>query len=79
MSPTVLRKEGYQVKIYPNDHPPAHVHVFRGGDQARITLDPVGIQNNWRFNEREIAKILNIINDYQSLLLAEWDKYHPER
>jgi hypothetical protein len=29
--PTVLRREGYEIVIYFNDHPPPHVHAFKGG------------------------------------------------
>jgi len=32
--PTILRIDGWRVVVYPNDHPPAHVHVIgpgRGG------------------------------------------------
>jgi hypothetical protein len=29
--PTVLRIGGLRVVIYPNDHPPAHVHVLGPG------------------------------------------------
>jgi hypothetical protein len=29
--PTVLRVGGLRVVIYPNDHPPAHVHVLGPG------------------------------------------------
>ena len=79
MSPTVLREDGYQVKIYPNDHPPAHVHVVRAGKEARVGLDPIVVYNNWGFNNRELSKIQDIIEENQSLLLAEWDNYHAER
>jgi hypothetical protein len=36
--PTVLRKDGFAVRIYFNDHLPPHVHVFKGGGQVRISL-----------------------------------------
>ncbi|MBN2306002.1 MAG: DUF4160 domain-containing protein, partial [Anaerolineae bacterium] len=58
MSPTVLRQAGFQVRIYPNDHPPAHVHISQAGNEARVSLNPVEIKNNWGFNTREIRKIL---------------------
>jgi hypothetical protein len=79
MSPTILRREGYQVKIYLNDHPPAHVHVAHAGNEARIGLVPVEVKNNWGFNTREIGRILAIIHESKEFLLAEWDRYHPER
>jgi hypothetical protein len=34
---TVLRADGLRVVIYVNDHLPAHVHVF-GGGEAKINL-----------------------------------------
>ncbi len=79
MSPTVLRKDGYQFKIYPNDHPPAHVHVSRPGCEARIGLDPIVVHNHWGFTNRQISKILDLTEANQPFLLAEWDKYHSER
>jgi hypothetical protein len=35
---TVLRAEGLRVVIFTNDHEPAHVHVF-GGGEAKICGD----------------------------------------
>jgi len=34
--PTVLKKDGF--RIYPNDHLPAHVHVFKAGREAKNKL-----------------------------------------
>ena len=36
--PTVLRIDGVRVVIYPNDHPPAHVHVLGPGWVLVINL-----------------------------------------
>ncbi len=36
--PTVHREQGFRVVIYPNDHLPSHVHVQKGGGEARINL-----------------------------------------
>jgi len=36
--PTVLRAGGLRVVIYPNDHPPAHVHVIGPGWVVVINL-----------------------------------------
>jgi len=38
MMPTVLREEGFEVRIYTLDHPPAHVHVAKAGAIVRIDL-----------------------------------------
>lgn len=77
MSPTVLRDKGYQVKIYPNDHPPPHVHVVKAGNTAKVSLNPVEAKTNYGFNLREIGDILDIVKEYQAELMDEWDKLHP--
>ncbi len=64
MSPTVLRQAGYQFIIFPNDHPPPHVHVRRAGDAARVRLDPVEILHNQGFNTRELGVILAIVQEH---------------
>jgi hypothetical protein len=77
MSPTVLTESGYQFKIYPNDHPPPHVHVIRAEKEAKVTLDPIEVKSNYGFNQREIGDILDMIEKHQEALLAEWDRLHP--
>jgi len=79
VSPTLLnRKEyGYDVRLYTKDHAPAHVHVFAGMKEAKISLDPIDLLDNWGFNPREISKILNLIEEQADFLLQEWDNYHP--
>jgi uncharacterized protein DUF4160 len=81
MSPTLLnrREHGYDVRLFTKDHPPAHVHVFNGDNEAKVGLEPVAMLDNWGFNNREIKTILELIEENQAMLLTEWDKYHPIR
>ncbi len=79
MSPTVLRQDGYIFMIYPNDHTPAHVHVKKAESDARIRLDPVELLHNWGFSNRELQRILEIIQVNQAILLVAWDRIHPDR
>ena len=81
MSPTLLnRKEhGYDVRLYTKDHPPAHVHVFNGENEAKVGLDPMEILDNWGFRERELKQIMELIENNREMLLREWDQYHPIR
>jgi hypothetical protein len=70
MSPTVLRQDGYQIVIFPNDHRPAHVHVFKADEECVFNLDPVELRDNpGRCNVRELGKIRRIIEENQQLLL----------
>ena len=77
--PTVLRQDGYTVRIYLNDHSPAHVHVFKAENEARITLEDKDVMSNIGFHNREISRILEIIEEHQDELLAAWDEYHESR
>lgn len=77
--PTVLREGGYTFHIYTNDHPPAHVHVKRDNAEARITLDPIEVKNNWGFNNRQIKRIVEIVQENQQFLLEAWDSIHSSR
>ncbi|MBW4681744.1 MAG: DUF4160 domain-containing protein [Microcoleus vaginatus WJT46-NPBG5] len=36
--PTVLKKDGFSIRIYPNDHLPSHVHVCKAEGEAKIHL-----------------------------------------
>ena len=79
MSLVVLRQDGYIFIIFPNDHPPAHVHVKRAEKLARVKLNPVEIWDYFKFNSRELSVILEIVKTNQQLFLAAWDTYHSVR
>lgn len=78
--PTVFTEEGYRFKIYPNDHPPAHVHVQKAEKEARVRIDGlIEMLSNEGFNERELTIIMRLIHNHQGVLLAVWDTYHENR
>ncbi len=43
------RQHGFDDVVYPKDHEPAHVHVFRGGNEAVINLEDWTIIENYGF------------------------------
>jgi hypothetical protein len=59
--PTILRFGGLRVTIYPNDHPPAHVHVIGASGEAVFNLDcphgPVMLRESHGFNGPEIRQM----------------------
>lgn len=78
--PTVLRKDGFAVRIYFNDHLPPHVHVFKGGGQARISLGseierPQLVQIEG-MSDKDAAKALEIVIEHQLELLQRWEEIH---
>jgi hypothetical protein len=74
--PTVLRIDGLRVAIYPNDHPPAHVHVIGPGWVVVINLLGPEVREVIGCNEREAGRILRLIADHQSALMEAWRRLH---
>ncbi|EGY01898.1 hypothetical protein AZA_88333 [Nitrospirillum viridazoti Y2] len=74
--PTVLRLDGLRVVIYPNDHPPAHVHVL--GPALAVVINLVGMELREVIGctEREARRILQLVAEHQEALLKEWRRIH---
>lgn len=74
--PTVLRIEGLRVVIYPNDHPPAHVHVIGPGWVVVINLLGPEVREAIGCNEPETRRVLRLIAGHQTALMEAWRQYH---
>ena len=77
---TVLRINGYVLRISSNDHLPCHVHVFKGNAECVINL--VGkdghpeLREFYNMKRSEVAKAIRIVADHQEKLIEEWNKIH---
>ncbi len=80
--PTILRTDGLRVSIFPNDHPPSHVHVFAGGGEALLYLNcpsgPASLRTSYRLNERELKRIREALQPDVPQLCADWKEIHGE-
>ena len=75
--PTVLRRVGFDVKIYFNDHAPPHVHVIRQSGEARIGLIPVMILGTHGLSQKkEVAKAKQLVEEEKEFLLRKWMDLH---
>lgn len=72
--PTVLRKDGFSIRIYFNDHSPAHVHIFKAGGQAKISLetDIPELLEVEQMPRADIKKALKLVLDHRDDLLDKW-------
>lgn len=71
--PTVLRTEGYRFYFFSNEHLPIHIHVQKGGQKARIELEPVvEVDRNEGFNPAEMRQIIRIIEENYDNLIQAW-------
>jgi hypothetical protein len=78
--PTVLIFYGLAVRIYPNDHRPANVHVIGDGCEAVFDLrGPFGapqLRENFGFKPREINRIRIALSENLGALLTAWERIH---
>ncbi|NER22733.1 MAG: DUF4160 domain-containing protein [Symploca sp. SIO1B1] len=78
--PTVLRKDGFAVRIYFNDHRPPHVHVFKGGGQVKISLgsetESTELVQVEGMSDKDAAKALEIVSEHQLELVQRWEEIH---
>ena len=59
--PTIHRESGYRFYFYGQDHAPPHVHVERGGCEAKFLLVPVRLLGNDGFKSRDLAQLNQIM------------------
>lgn len=79
--PTVYKEDGFRVVIYPNDHLPRHVHVFKAEAEVIIQLgnelELASIEQIYgNINSKEVAKALRIVQSNQAKLLVAWKTIH---
>lgn len=75
--PTILREEGFEVRIYTLDHPPPHVHVAKAGAIVRIDLatheatEIVGA-----ISDRDVKRAEQLVVQHAKRLKAAWMRIH---
>ena len=74
--PTVLRQEGFSIRIYTADHEPAHVHVRKGESEAKVSLLDATLIEEHRTSPRDMRRILEIVEANQRVLLEAWVRIH---
>ena len=71
--PTIFTLFGYRFFFYANDHTPIHVHVTRGGAEAKFNLFPVSIVYNHGFKASELKMIESIIEENEENIANHWN------
>lgn len=80
--PTICRQQGYRVVIYPADHRPAHVHVFKDGCEAvfklRCPSGPPELRESVGFSLKDLNRIQSALQDCIGQLCAAWRTIHGD-
>lgn len=78
--PTVIREEGFEVRIYTLDHPPPHVHVAKAGAIVKIDLSTHhAIEIVGAISDRDVRRAEQLVARNVQFLKLEWEKLHARR
>ena len=73
--PTILREKGYRFSFYSYDlGEPIHVHVTKAGCEAKVWLNPLGLEWNRGFREPEVREILDLVIANRGVLESAWNE-----
>lgn len=74
--PTILRINGFRFVIWPNDHLPPHLHVFKAGTEVIIELgigdDSPSVRVVYRMSSRDIESAMAITLAQNYMFLERW-------
>jgi hypothetical protein len=80
LMPTVLKLDGLRVRIYPNDHRPAHVHVLGAGTEAVFFLNcpngPSSLRESFGFTGQELRAVAAALDGAVKALCKNWETFH---
>lgn len=75
--PTVLREEGFEVRIYTFDHPPPHVHVAKSGAIVRIDLSTqAATEIVGTMSDRDVKRAEQFVARHAKHLNEQWANIH---
>lgn len=77
--PNVLSENGFQVMIYPDDHRPAHVHVYKSGVVV-ISLNnrrtPPSVREIVGMSRQDVRAALVLVTQHKQHLVKAWRRHH---
>jgi hypothetical protein len=74
--PTVLRINGYRIGFFSADaDEPPHVHVDKGGGQAKFWLEPLQLAKDAGLSRRQLNEVYDILRAHRQELLKKWHEY----
>ena len=71
--PTVLTLLGMRFFYWAREHEPIHVHVQKGGAEARFVIEPeIQLTDNMGFKPHQLALAEEIIKDNRDYMIEHW-------
>ena len=69
-------EDGFEVHIWPNDHAPAHVHVYRAEGLAVVNLLTLEVRQAYDMKPKDLRRSVEIVEEYRLRFLKEWRRIH---
>lgn len=76
--PTVFNEDGYRGMVFPNDHDPVHVHVYKNELSIKInviTLEVIDLEGG-RPKPKEVKKALRLAEKHRRKIEEKWAELH---
>jgi hypothetical protein len=71
--PTVLEREGFRFFFYSADrNEPPHIHVRKGGREAKFWLDPIRPARLGRLKQNDLRRVIEILEENEGQILDRW-------
>lgn len=78
--PKIFEVRGYKFYLYTDDHLPVHVHVRRGGSEAKIVVEPdIAVSVNHGFKSHELRQIIVAASGHSELIVEKWHEIHDQQ
>ena len=78
--PTLIREDGFEVRIYTFDHPPPHVHVAKAGAVVKIELATCWVTSIvGKISDQDVKRAERLVARHAASFQAEWEKLHGHR
>lgn len=76
---TVHRENGFEFRIWPNDHAPPHVHAWKAGGMAKIELvDGFGVVKVREMKPIDVIRAVRIVIANEARLIQAWGEIHVQ-
>lgn len=77
----VFDERGFLGHVWPNDHFPPHVQIFRDGHEMRVAIGEPGVAPPWIYDAGDMPdydqkEALRIVSRHQAKCLTAWRRFH---
>ena len=77
--PTVLRVDGFAVRIYTADHEPMHVHVIGADGEAVVAIGtPARLIRMTGLSNKAVRAAIELVEGHAGMLVNAWEAIHGE-